>query len=162
MATILNKQCRDCETAQSAKVRQLEDESTALRERELICESTTEGEDKPADIPVVRSLTPPVSRPSGLPNQRRRLPRRYRDDLPPIPNSAPALQHEPVVDDGPIEPDIPRAADETEYVTAETDSYGLFRSYPNHFPTYNPDNLTSISHVSDSTHFVLTADQTGA
>ncbi|KAG1810514.1 hypothetical protein EV424DRAFT_1328117, partial [Suillus variegatus] len=47
-------------------------------------------------------------------------------------------------------------------VTTETDSYGLFCSYPNHFPTYNPDNLTSISHVSDSTHFILTADQTGA
>lgn len=103
-----------------------------------------------------------MSHPSGLPNRRRRLPQRYRNDLPPIPNSAPALQHEPVVDDGPIEPDIPRAAGETEYVTTDTDSYGLFCSYPNHFPTYNPDNLTSISHVSDSTHFILTADQTGA
>ncbi|KAG2149212.1 hypothetical protein DEU56DRAFT_729664, partial [Suillus clintonianus] len=111
---------------------------------------------------VARSPTPPVIRPSGLPNRRRRLPRRYRDDLPPIPNSAPALQHEPMVDDGPIEPYIPRAAGETEYVTTEPDSYGLFHSYPNHFPTYNPDNLTSISHVSDSTHFVHTADQTGA
>jgi hypothetical protein len=101
-------------------------------------------------------------RTSGLPNRRRRLPRRYRDDLPPIPNSAPALQHTPAVDNGPNEPDIPQATGETEYVTTEPDSYGLFRSYPNQFPTYNPDNLTSISHVSDSTHFIHTADQTGA
>ncbi|KAG1811132.1 uncharacterized protein BJ212DRAFT_1483803 [Suillus subaureus] len=162
MATMLNKRCRDCKTAQAAKVQWLEDESAALREWDLIHESTTEGEDEPADIPVVRSPTPPVICPSGLPNRRRRLPQCYCDDLPPIPNSAPALQHELMVDDGPIKPDIPRAAGETKYVTTEPDSYGLYRSYPNHFPTYNSDNLTSISHVSDSPHFIHTADQTGA
>ncbi|KAG2142742.1 uncharacterized protein EDB93DRAFT_1252205 [Suillus bovinus] len=134
MATILDECCRDHKAVQAAKVRWLEDGNAVLRERELIYESTTEGEDKPAEIPVARSQTPPVIHPS----------------------------HEPVIDDGPIEPDIPQAAGETKYVTMEPDSYGLFRSYPNHFPTYNPDNLTSISHISDLTHFILTADQTGA
>ncbi|KAG2061333.1 hypothetical protein BDR06DRAFT_1001642 [Suillus hirtellus] len=107
MATILDKHHRDHEAVQAAKVRQLEDEDAALREQELIHESTTEGEDEPAEIPVARSPTPPVSCPLGLPNWRRHLPQCYCDDLPPIPNSAPALQHEPVVDDGPIEPDKP-------------------------------------------------------
>lgn len=52
MATILDKRRRDREAVQAAKVRRLEDENAALRERELIRESTTEGEDEPAEIPV--------------------------------------------------------------------------------------------------------------
>jgi len=52
MATMLDKRRRDREAVQAAKVRRLEDENAALRERELIRESTTEGEDEPAEIPV--------------------------------------------------------------------------------------------------------------
>ncbi|KAG2128672.1 uncharacterized protein EDB93DRAFT_1095871, partial [Suillus bovinus] len=33
------------------------------------------------------------------------------------------------------------------------DHYGLFQTYPNSFPLYNPDEITSLAHLSDSTHF---------
>jgi hypothetical protein len=54
---ILEKRRQDRETQQAAKVRRLEDENTALRERELIRESTTEDEDDP-EIPVNFSCMP--------------------------------------------------------------------------------------------------------
>jgi hypothetical protein len=97
-----------------------------------------------------------------LPNRKRRLPKRYRDDLPPAPVLAPAptLGHEPVNDDNAPRSQSPPG--EPEYFTTAPDSYGIFRSYPYSFPTSNPDNLTSLSHVSDSAHFLATADQTGA
>lgn len=52
MVTMLDKWRRDRKTAQAAKVQWLEDENAALRARDLIRDSTTEGEDEPADIPV--------------------------------------------------------------------------------------------------------------
>jgi hypothetical protein len=90
------------------------------------------------------------------------MPKRFRDDLPPDPVLArvPAPHNEPVTADDPLEPDIPTG--ETEYFTTEPDSYGIFRSYPHSFPTFDPNNLMSLSHVSDSVHFPKTADQTGA
>ncbi|KAG2035902.1 hypothetical protein BDR03DRAFT_1012197 [Suillus americanus] len=86
----------------------------------------------------------------------------FCDDLPPAPvlAPAPAPHNEPVAADNPLEPAIPPG--KTEYFTTEPDSYGIFCSYPYSFPTFDPNNLTSLLHVSDSVHFQKTADQTGA
>ncbi|KAG2348745.1 hypothetical protein BDR05DRAFT_980136 [Suillus weaverae] len=35
----------------------------------------------------------------------------------------------------------------------QPDHYGLFRTYPDSFPSYSPDEITSLAHLSDSTHF---------
>ncbi|KAG1798727.1 hypothetical protein EV424DRAFT_1352485 [Suillus variegatus] len=144
----MEKRQKGCEVLLAAKIRRQDDENAALRERETIRESTTEGEDEPANVPAARSLTPPAIRPLGLPNRRRRMPKRFRDNLPPAPvlAPAPAPHNEPVAADGPLEPTIPPG--KTEYFTTEPDSYGVFCSYPYSFLTFDPDNLTSLLHVS--------------
>jgi hypothetical protein len=51
-AAIMEKRRKGREILLAAKIQRQDDENAALRERELIRESTTEGEDEPFDIPV--------------------------------------------------------------------------------------------------------------
>lgn len=51
-AAIMEKRRKGCEVLLAAKIRRQDDENAALRERETIRESTTEGEDEPANVPV--------------------------------------------------------------------------------------------------------------
>ena len=56
----------------------------------------------------------------------------------------------------------PSPADHIPTIQTEPDLYGMFRVYPEHLPTNNPDGLNSLSHVSDSPHFQQTPDHSGA
>ncbi|KIM60200.1 hypothetical protein SCLCIDRAFT_26719 [Scleroderma citrinum Foug A] len=59
-------------------------------------------------------------------------------------------------------PATPPLADHVQTVQTKPDLYGVFRVYPRHLPTNNPDGLNSLSHVSDSPHFQQTPDHSGA
>jgi hypothetical protein len=97
-------------------------------------------------------LSPPPQqfRPSGLPFRKHRLPRRYRDELPPEPAPvAPAI--DPYInrvadhldDDIPqpeVLPDAPRRTVET-----QKNEFGVYRQYSSEFPSYTPDDLSTLS-----------------
>ncbi|KIK34324.1 hypothetical protein CY34DRAFT_63186, partial [Suillus luteus UH-Slu-Lm8-n1] len=98
-----------------------------------------------------RSPSPPAYRFSGLPNRQRHLPKRFRDDLPPIPVVAPPSTSDSLSTDIP-DPPPPVPCQPTLLNTAQ-DHYGLFRQYTNSFPSHNPDNFTSTAHLCDSPTF---------
>jgi len=96
-------------------------------------------------------------RPSGLPRRKTRLPKRYRDLLPPPP---------PVVDNSIVEqpltteyedPIVP-VVEELPNISYTTppNSFGVYRIYKHGAPSYNPDNDFSIHHVADNTIFTTT------
>ena len=107
--------------------------------------------------------------PSGLPTRNRRLPKRYRDEPPPLPVAVPSpMTADPeeceVLDDlapgGPdIEMDIGPSASPPASIHAppsfctELDSHNLFREYCGGFPSYDPENSMSLDHLSDGPTF---------
>jgi len=94
------------------------------------------------------------SRPSGLPMRTRRLPARYRDELPalpipiPVPPPAAAEPHAPATDDN-----MSSASSRIDRVQTEHDAFNLFREYPYSFPTYDPENLSYLDHLCDAPTF---------
>ena len=102
--------------------------------------------------PAHKSPSPPP-RPSGRPSRRIRLPLRYRDDLPPNP---PIIQvPEDIVehDDGPIESThhaSPESIPDPALFCTETNSFGIYRKYTLGRPTITPDEIFTLSSVSDS------------
>ncbi|KAM6494731.1 hypothetical protein JOM56_009354 [Amanita muscaria] len=112
--------------------------------------------DEPAgnqDPEPERSPTP-VVRPSGRPNRRIRLPKRYVNEPPPLP---------PQVEPN-REPDIENndqnnfGDDDRCWRYTERDAYGMYRGYRNHFPSYNPDNRLSLDRQCDSPNFSVATD----
>jgi hypothetical protein len=99
-----------------------------------------------------KSPSPPP-RPSGRPNRRLRLPRRYRDDLPPNSNSpifaVPEPEEEPVESPGRASPESRELPKSTVFCT-EMNSFGVYRIYALGPPTITPDELFSLFSVSDS------------
>jgi hypothetical protein len=109
------------------------------------------------DVPPVQNSLSPPPRPSGRPNRRIRLPRRYCDNLPPNPN--PPIVSLEVLEDlvehddeqlaGRASPEsiaIPEAA----LFCSETNSFGVYRKYALGPPTITPDESFTLSSVSDS------------
>lgn len=122
-----------------------------------------------ADVVPAEPLSPEY-RVSGLPNRRRRLPKRFRDDLPPIQSTAAiavaaAKSPRPVEEDHDIVLDMetdngsPQPPSES-HITTEPDHYGVYCTYfgPN-LPTYDPDGIADINHLSDAPTFPLPQDQ---
>ncbi|KAG2339700.1 hypothetical protein BDR05DRAFT_1003193 [Suillus weaverae] len=101
------------------------------RDRQLAAKSAEAPDD--AEIPDFREPTPPpIVRPSGLPNRARQLPKHYWDILPPLP-ILPQPSQAPAADSPP---------------------QSLPTGSPSHSPTPpHPDEITSLAHLSDSTHF---------
>ncbi|KAI6154788.1 hypothetical protein BKA82DRAFT_23227 [Pisolithus tinctorius] len=107
---------------------------------------------------------------SGLPNRQHRLPKRFCDDLPPIQSTAAiavaaAKSPRPVEEDHDIVLDMetdngsPQPPLES-HITTEPDHYGVYHTYfgPN-LPTYDPDGIADINHLSDAPTFPLPQDQ---
>ena len=110
--------------------------------------------------PAHNSPTPPP-RPSGRPNRRIRLPRRYRDDLPPNPNppiisvSEDLDAHEEPQDahEEPLQIYAPSDSIPTfksALFCTEMNSFGVYRKYALGPPTITPDETFTISSISDS------------
>ncbi|KAG2743054.1 hypothetical protein P692DRAFT_20878962 [Suillus brevipes Sb2] len=161
-ATSLAKRRRDHEAQQIAKVRRQEELEAASRARDEIRdnEAFDLGD---ADNLIQRSPSPPVYRLSGLPNRRRRLPKRFRDDLPPTPivvapsaldDVSVAVDHDPE----PNEID----SDQPIIITTARNHYGIYREYSGSIPSFNPNNLTSVAHISDAPTFDKSHDSTEA
>jgi hypothetical protein len=101
--------------------------------------------------------TPPLeNRPSGRPNRRTRLPARFRDEPPPPPPPPPAPPW-PLVDAVTTEVDPP--TENVQYTPnlppykTDRNSYGVYRVYDGGPPSYTPDELHTLHHVSDSPNF---------
>ncbi|KAG1773979.1 hypothetical protein EV702DRAFT_1200705 [Suillus placidus] len=160
VASSLAKRRHDREIQQAVKIRRREEAEVDLMARQDMRESFAEPELPPDPGP--RSPSPPATyRLSGLPNRRRRLPKRFRDDLPPIPvvaslsstsDDANAEQVEPMDS----QPPIPVV------ITTPRDHYGVYRQYIHSLPSFNPDNLTSVAHLADSPTFTKNPDSLGA
>ena len=123
--------------------------------RETPVEALPDAQDMDVDanvLPPQRSPSPPP-RPSGRPNRQTRLPRRYRDDLPPNPNPpiivVPEPEDEPVESAGRASPESRELPKSTVFCT-ETNSFGVYRKYTLGPPTITPDELFSLSSLSDS------------
>lgn len=96
-----------------------------------------------------RSPSPPP-RPSGRPGRRIRLPRRYRDELPPNPN--PIIITNPEPDEEPearASPELIEIPESSVFCT-EKNSFGVYRKYALGPPTITPDEAFTLSSVSDS------------
>lgn len=145
----------------SAKKSELKRRDVATRRelaaegRETPVEALPDAQDMDVDanvLPPQRSPSPPP-RPSGRPNRRTRLPRRYRDDLPPNPNPPIIPVSKP--DDEPVEstsrasPESRELPKSTVFCT-ETNSFGIYRKYALGPPTITPDESFTLSSVSDS------------
>ncbi|KAG2740084.1 hypothetical protein P692DRAFT_201872694 [Suillus brevipes Sb2] len=155
-ATSLAKRRRDHEAQQIAKVRRQEELEAASRAHDEIRDN--EAFDL-GDADNLRSPSPPVYRLSGLPNRRRRLPKRFRDDLPPTPIVVPpsALDDVSVAVDHDPEPNE-IDSDQPIIITTARDHFGIYREYNGSIPSFNPDNLTSVAHVSDAPTFAKSHD----
>ncbi|KIL54074.1 hypothetical protein M378DRAFT_19225 [Amanita muscaria Koide BX008] len=114
--------------------------------------------DEPArnhDPEPERSPTP-VLRPSGRPNRRIRLPKRYVNEPPPLPpqvepNREPAETAEPIDQNN-------SGDDDRCWRYTERDAFGMYRGYRCHFPSYNPDNRLSLDCQCDSPNFSVATD----
>ena len=111
-----------------------------------------------------RDPTPlsPLLRPSGRPNCKIRMPRRYIDELPPQPPVFPDLISDMQLPSTPsplpsptISESLSNPLDNAANITYETlpNSYGVYRSYASGCPSYTPDDLYSLGQVSDSRTF---------
>jgi len=109
---------------------------------------------------------PPEFRPSGLPRRNRRLPMRYRDELPPVLPLVPVNEEIHVDLDSPNPPVQPHATDQPipnpdpntpltrpQIFRSERNHYGLFKLYYGAFPSQNPDESTSIDQLCDDPNF---------
>jgi len=98
---------------------------------------------------------PQATRSSGRPARTIRLPKRYRDELPPAP-PIPIPDPEPIAEqtqESPTEkPELVRESPNT-FRTAP-DSYGVLREYLPGKPSITPDELYSLTGVSDSPYLV--------
>ncbi|KAF9237846.1 hypothetical protein BU15DRAFT_75648 [Melanogaster broomeanus] len=152
-------------------MRRLEDEAAMEQEHVAMRQSMED----PADLLQANSPTPPPLpeyRPSGLPARSRRLPKRFQDDLPPLPQPLPPPSPPPLspipaetspddVTPESSEPPAPSVLFGSIVTQMPPDHYGVSRTYIGPLPTHDPDNLTMLTHVSDSPHFATTPDQTG-
>jgi Plavaka transposase len=96
-------------------------------------------------------------RPSGLPARKRLPPKPYRDHLPP--NALPVISVTPLIpiDDDEMEfedqptlspPSPPSVASSAnEVFTTSVNEFGVYREYISHFPSYTPDEFTTIADV---------------
>jgi Plavaka transposase len=107
-------------------------------------------EDLEINVPSYPSA-PQASRSSGQPARTVRLPKRYRDELPPAP-PIPIPDLEPITEktqDSPVEePEHVQEGPNT--FRTDSDSYGTFREYLHGKPSIAPDELYSLAAVSDS------------
>jgi hypothetical protein len=91
----------------------------------------------------------PITRSSGRPPRTIRLPKRYRDELPPAP-PIPIPESEPVIEDTTSE-NTPEDTSETSKIfRTDPDSYGIVREYLHGKPSITPDIHYDITEVSDS------------
>jgi hypothetical protein len=120
----------------------------------------TEDEDIAANVLTPQKSPSPPPRASGRPNRRIQLPRRYQDDLPPNPNppiiTIPEADDEPEADDQPGQPaddcaslevvELPKSS----LFCTKKNSFGIYRKYSLGPPTITPDELFTLSSLSDS------------
>lgn len=90
-------------------------------------------------------------RASGLPNRRRRLPKRYRDEILPAPPIIPSAD---ITEPEPLHLLSPPSPTPTASYTTEPNGYGVYHVYPTGPPSYSPDETFSIHQVLDSANFV--------
>lgn len=108
-----------------------------------------------------RLPTPPQEyRPSGLPQRARRLPARFRDELPPAPPVPPPpnipemeLQDDHQVDLMVTDEPVDHQGHNSEDHRTEANSYGIYHIYKGGPPTYTPNELHTLQHVSDASTF---------
>ena len=121
---------------------------------EMVVEALPNVEEMDVDPPNIlpqRSPSPPP-RASGRPNRRIRLPCRYQDDLPPNPNPPIII---PEAHDEPIQPaerasPVPQAPAKSSLFCTEKNSFGIYRKYSLGPPTITPDEIFTLSSLSDS------------
>lgn len=157
---VLKRRRHNIEVQEAAKVQRREEEEEVQRRREEIRESTAEAED---ELPQPASPSPPPLRPSGRPARRARLPKRFRDEQPPLvavilPQPPNDLQVEPAADAE--RASTPDAEDST--IRTDPNHYGIYRTYHGNLPTHNPDDLVSLASISDSPTFGRQHEQIGA
>ncbi|KAG1899830.1 uncharacterized protein F5891DRAFT_1231982 [Suillus fuscotomentosus] len=150
---------RNHEAQQVAKVCRQEEEEAASRACEEIRDNAAVNLDDNDNL-IQRSPSPPVYRLSGLPNCRRRLPKRFCDDLPPMPIVVPPSNPNDVVATVP-DPNQYNS-DHAITVTTVCDLYGIYREYSHSIPSFNPDNFTSVAHISNAPTFTKSQDSTEA
>jgi hypothetical protein len=97
------------------------------------------------DAPEIEEELPQY-RASGLPARRSRLPRRYRDETPPIP--LPVVQ----ATDVHLDP-LPETLNSDVFQT-EPNKYGIYREYYGSIPSYTPDEITSLGDLCNSPAFL--------
>ena len=107
------------------------------------------------DDPFPLNSPSPPPRPSGRPNRRIHLPRRYRDDLPPNPPIISVSKEIVEYDDEPVHSTVhvspePIHIPKTPLFCTETNSFGIYRKYTFGPPTINPDESFTLSSISDS------------
>ncbi|KAM6499872.1 hypothetical protein JOM56_005380 [Amanita muscaria] len=98
--------------------------------------------------------TPPL-RPSGRPNRHIRLPRRYVNELPPLP---PQVEPNRVPENQIHDEEEENHDDGRPWCCTECDGYGVYRGYRSRFPSYNPDNQLSLDTQCDSPNFSTATD----
>lgn len=109
------------------------------------------------EVPPAQNSPSPPPRPSGRPNRRIRLPRRYRDDLPSNPNP-PIISVSEELDAHEDQPAQSRASSESFSISiptsalfcTDTNSFGVYRRYKLGPPTVTPYEAFTLSSVSDS------------
>src|SRR6201996_4849310 len=102
-----------------------------------------------------RPPTPPTRyRPSGLPDRRRRPPKRVRDNLPepppPVALQIPAAEPDPLPPQ--LEPGVntePTQPRTREYITTKCGVHGEYKVYPNR-PTHDPDKSVELLDLCDA------------
>ena len=100
----------------------------------------------PAQIPT---------RASGWPARSIRLPKRYRDELPPAPPPIPTNDSEPEIDvEEQVAAFVVDPQETYEYCT-EPDSYGVLREYSQGKPSITPDEHYSLTDVVESPYLAL-------
>ena len=133
--------------------RELATEENQIQETPVEALPDTQDMNVDVNILLPQKSPSPLPRPSGRPNRRTRLPRRYRDDLPPNPNS-PIIavsepEEEPVESPGRASFESRELPKSTVFCT-EMNSFGVYRIYALGPPTITPDELFSLSSVSES------------
>jgi hypothetical protein len=94
---------------------------------------------------------PPLeSRSSRLPPRTRRLPKRYRDELPPVPLPVVATIDD-TIDPQPADDDLPHPTPEPAPIfRTEANEFGVYREYYGSLPSYTPDEISDLSDLCDS------------
>jgi hypothetical protein len=112
-------------------------------------------------LPQPASPSPPPLRPSGRPGRHIRLPKRFRDEQPPL---VAIILPQPPDDELQVEPAVPIPLVDADDSIIHTDPnhYGIYRTYHGNRATHSPDDLVSLASVSDASTFGQRRELIGA